>query len=94
MIFSCCRFFITEAWLEKIGMKNPETLDEFLEALRKFKTLGDGIIPFGGSMNYGNKPSTLILIALGYLTNDGWGVTPCLRDGKVVIPAADREVFG
>ena len=92
--FSCCRFFINEAWLEKIGMKNPETLDEFLEALRKFKTLGDGIIPFGGSMNYYNKPSTLILIALGYLTDDGWGVTPCLRDGKVVIPAADREVFG
>ena len=39
-------FSIRKDWLDKLGLKVPETTDEWYETLKAFKTLGDDIIPF------------------------------------------------
>lgn len=87
------RFFINTKKLEEVGCETPKTLDEFVEVMRKFKAADADMIPLGGSAQ-AYHPGSLILISLGYLTCDAWGLTPCLRNGEVVIPAGDREAFG
>jgi len=87
------RAFYNYDWLDKLRMKVPTTLDEFTAMLRAFKTLGDNIIPIGGSYNSTN--STLIILnAFGYNTIDPQGLSIALRNGKVVLPVADREAYG
>lgn len=80
--------------LEKVGKKEPQTLDEFLDTMRAIKALDDDMVPIGGGYNSANGIGSLILNALGYLTTDASGLTPAIRNGKVVIPAADQEAFG
>lgn len=87
------RAFINYEWLEDAGLSTPETLDEFLEMLRSFKKRGNDIIPMGGSWN-SNNPCLIILNAFGYLTEDPQGFGISLRNGKVVLPVADREAYG
>lgn len=87
------RAFLNYDWLEEEKLKVPATLDEFLNVLRKFKERGDNIIPIGGSYN-SNNPCMYILNAFGYNTTDAKGLTVALRDGKVVLPVADREAYG
>ena len=87
------RFFINTKRLEAIGREQPETLEEMIDTLYALKEEDENVIPLGGSAVAYN-PGSMILISMGYLTTDSWGLTPCLRNGEVVIPAGDREVFG
>ncbi len=38
--------YVRQDWLDKLGLQAPTTYDEFIDMLRKFKTLGDDVIPF------------------------------------------------
>lgn len=87
------RAFLNYDWLEEAGLEAPTTLDSFLDAMRAFKNRGDDIVPMGGCYA-AYDPTLIILNAYGYLTSDAQGLTICTRDGEVVWPAADREVFG
>lgn len=37
--------YVRKDWMEQLNIENPKTYDEFYEMLKKFKTLGDDIIP-------------------------------------------------
>ena len=87
------RYFVNTKLLDEIGAEIPVDLDDFINVLRDMKAYDENIVPLGGSAASTN-PGALILIAMGYLTSDSWGLTPCLRNGEVVIPAGDRELFG
>ena len=92
------RFFINYKWLQECGLEEPETLDEFIGMLRAFKAAYPDCIPLAGG--YGSDSSATassavnpcypILNALGYVTKDAYGLSPALRDGKVVLPAGDE----
>lgn len=93
------RVFINTAWLEAVGMDVPETLDEFVDAMYAIKEAdpagvgSDNLYPFGGGMD-NNNLSWFLLNALGYNVNEnGYGTKVTLRDGQVVIPVYDMEVF-
>ena len=86
------RAFINYEWIEEAGLNVPTTLDEFTNVLREFKKRGDDVYPLGGGINRLN-PCNYILTALGYNTGDRNGLAVCLRDGEVVLPAADKEVW-
>lgn len=87
------RMFINYDWLEEAGLGVPETTDELLTVLRAFKRRGEDVIPLGGSANT-NPPTVYLLNAFGYNTADKKGTSACIRDGKVVLPIADREAYG
>lgn len=87
------RAFINYEWLEDAGLETPATLDEFVDMLRAFKKRGGDVVPMGGSWS-SNNPCLILLNAFGYLTEDPQGFGISLRDGKVVMPVADREVYG
>ena len=87
------RAFLNYEWLEKQALEVPATLDDFLDVMRAFKEAGLAEYPVGGSYAL-NNPSNYILNALGYLRVSGRGDNICLRNGKVVLPYADREAFG
>lgn len=86
------RAFLNYDWLEEANLEVPETLDEFTDVLRAFKKRGDDIYPLAGGMNRLNF-GAYILVALGYNTTNANGLKICLRDGEVVLPAADREAW-
>ena len=100
---SSFRMFYNYDWLEKLGLEVPTTLDEFLDMLRAFRDRADelgveGVVPFGG--NYARYNATyLIQNALGYNLSMDYSnqksheTDIMLRDGKVVLPCYDREVF-
>jgi len=54
----------------------------------------ENLFPFGGGL--GEAPNTKYLLnAFGYIGySDQYGMYPVLRDGELVIPAYDMEVFG
>lgn len=91
------RIFIDQTWLEAVNMETPETLDDFTNMLKTFKEEDPGnvgsenVIPLGGGSE-ASDPRYYILKALGFMTDDSNGISPALRDGKVVIPCAD-ELF-
>lgn len=97
------RMFYNYDWLEACNLDVPETLDDFLAMLRAFKKYADeqgieGNAPFGG--NYARYNATyFILNALGYnhtMNHEqqrSHDTDIMLRNGKVVMPAYDREVF-
>ena len=87
------RMFVNYDWLEDAGLEVPQTTDELLTVLRAFKERGEDIVPMGGSSTSA-APTVYILNAFGYNTTDANGRSICLRDGKVVLPAADREAYG
>lgn len=95
------RIFINTAWLEELGLEMPRTLEEFTEVMYKMKEAdpkgvgSENVYPFSGSMNSSNAYSNTfyILNSLGYLTTDAYGLRPTLRDGEVVIPVYDMEVY-
>ena len=90
------KVFINKAWLDQLGLEMPRTLDEFTAAMYAMKEAdisgvgSENLYPLGqgmdGSVYY-------LLNALGYNTYDGYGASPAIRDGEVVIPAYDVEVF-
>lgn len=87
------RGFLNYDWLEEANLEVPQTLDEFLDCMRAFKERGDDIIPMGGCYA-GTSPTLIILNAFGYNTTSTTGLSICLRNGKVVLPVADREAYG
>ena len=86
------RMFVNLALLEELGIENPTTLDEFLEAARAVKAAYPDMYPIGGSYTQ-YSPYLYILNAFGYLTI-GTEMGICLRNGEVVLPCADRGAYG
>lgn len=84
---------IYEKSLKELGLKTPETLDELVEVLRAMKAANPESTPYSGSYaNY--NPGLVVLTALGFNTSDAKGLSPALRNGKVVFPFGDRETYG
>ena len=98
--FVNARIFINNVWLQELGLELPRTLDEFVDALYAIKEAdpagvgSENLYPMGGGMDTNNN-SWYLLNALGYIntSKDPYGLAPSLRDGKVVIPAYDTEIF-
>ncbi|TBL69106.1 extracellular solute-binding protein [Paenibacillus thalictri] len=86
-------YFINSKWLKELGMEKPKTLEEFTDMLRAFKKKYPNSIPFNGGYNAYN-PTLPILGAYGWITLDPKGLSPSLRNGQVVFPYGDREVYG
>lgn len=84
------REYLNYEWLDKLGLEEPKTLDDLLNVLRAFKKDKPNSYPMGTTSA---SRSLTVINALGYLTNDRQGLEPCLRNGEVVIPAADRELY-
>ena len=92
------RLFINREWLDQLNIEMPKTLDEFTDALYKIKEAdpagvgSENLYPLSGSLYDGSM--FYVMNAFGYIVNKRTQVTdPVLRDGKVVIPAYDMEVF-
>ncbi|HJA92447.1 MAG TPA: extracellular solute-binding protein [Candidatus Eisenbergiella merdipullorum] len=87
------RAFLNYDLLEELNLEVPETLDEFLDAMRAVKAAYPDDYPIGGSYTRSN-PMMYLLNAFGYLTSDAAGQSIALRNGEVVLPVADREAYG
>ena len=87
------RFFMNYDWLEQCGLEVPTTLDEFIDAMRTFKAEGLCEYPIGGAFA-SEHPGVYIINAMGYVGANAKAYRICLRDGKAVMPLADREAFG
>lgn len=94
------RFFLNKGWLDDLNIAVPKTLDEFVSAMYAVKAADpagvgvDKFYPVGGNMLERNS-AYFILNALGYNVNNknAYGINPTMRDGEVVIPVYDMEVF-
>jgi len=94
------RFYINKGWLDDLNVAVPKTLDEFVSAMYAVKAADpagvgvDKFYPFGGNMLERNS-ACFILNALGYNVNNtnAYGINPTMRDGEVVIPVYDMDVF-
>ena len=94
------RMFIDTGALESIGASIPRNLNEFIDAMYQLKENdpngvgSENYYPMGaGVANPFTSVFWYILNAYGYNTVDNFGLAPCLRDGKVVIPAFDSETY-
>lgn len=91
------RIFLNKAWLDGLGIEMPKTLDDFTNAMYAVKKAdpsgvgSENLYPLSGGMGY--NTTYYILNAFGYVTSDGIGTAPAIRDGKVVIPAYDTAVY-
>lgn len=85
--------FLNYDWLETCGMEVPTTLEEFYDMLVAFKGLDQDNYPFCGSSSAHN-PCYYVLNAFGYVGANSSGTNIALRNGKVVLPVADREAYG
>lgn len=97
--YSTTRPFINMAWLKKLGLKMPETLDEFYTVLKAFKEKdpnGNGKqdeIPLSGLAATGSmlswavlNPEQIISAAMGFVET---GIRPSvLKDGSIGLFAA------
>lgn len=94
------RMFINKAWLDELNLEMPRTLDEFVDVLYKLKEAdpagvgSENFYPLGGGMEVVSG-TWYLLNALGYnVHSSNWyGMKPALRDGEVVIPAYDMDVY-
>ena len=83
---SAPRFFVNTVWLERLGLKRPETLDEFYNTLVAMKTMDPNEngkadeIPYGGSWSQSWHEGIPILTALGFSTMNS--ISMGLKDGK------------
>ncbi len=85
--------FINKAWLDKLGLKMPETTDDLVKVLEAFRDKNpDGkgdVIPMSFIVNGGNEDFGFLLGAFGYgdnpdhivVTNDGKVVYSCTQEG-------------
>lgn len=94
------RYFINGEYLKAAGIEEaPKTLDEFTEVMYKLKEAdvagvgSENFYPIGGGME--QYPVTSFLLnAFGYNSHgDNYGLNPTLRDGEVVIPVYDMDVY-
>ena len=75
------RFFIDQTWLDRVGLENPTTLEEFKNMLIAFRdedANGNGDpndeIPWGGSWSGASAERDLIFYALGYAVSGNLAV--------------------
>lgn len=86
--------FLNYDKLDECNLEVPETLDEFYDMLVAFKELDESSYPLCGAWSAHN-PGGYILNAFGYVGADNaQGLSIALRNGKVVLPVADREAYG
>ncbi|MBQ6895008.1 MAG: extracellular solute-binding protein, partial [Clostridia bacterium] len=83
-------FFINKAWLDKLGLEVPETLDDLYEVLKAFKTQdpnGNGKadeIPMSWYNNAGYSYPEVLLSSWGVSAKHGtWDQFLAIQDGKV-----------
>ena len=84
------RVFINETHLKELGKEKPKTLDEMVDVLYAFKQAHPDLTPVGASAS-GSDLRDFFLNAYGYIcegSND-YGMGVALRNGKLLIPAAD-----
>lgn len=87
------RMFYNYDWLESLDLSTPTTQEEFLDAMRQFKQLSGDEAPLVGSWSFTN-PCLILLNSYGYITENPKGTDIAMRNGEVVLPVADREVYG
>lgn len=81
--------FINQNWLDENNLEVPTTLEDFTAMLRLFKEKYEDCIPLGGSMNHLNF-IYYIMNAYGFIgEGTSVGEKIALREGTLVIPAAD-----
>ncbi len=82
-------------WFDQLQLEMPTTMDEFLDVLRAFKTLGDDIVPLGGSYAGGNTGMPIVMSALGMSidTTERAYLEPSLREGEVTFMYGDKDVY-
>jgi len=87
------RNFFNQNMLDQLGLKVPETLDDYLNVLRKIKTLGSDILPDAGLFkNQNNFPT--IFSALGFhWTNSNSLTAVGTRNGKVTFIYGDKDIY-
>ena len=75
------RFFIDQTWLDRLGLENPTTLEEFKNMLIAFRDEDangngdpDDEIPWGGSWSGASAERDLIFYALGYAVSGNLAV--------------------
>ena len=96
--------YLNYDWMEDCGLDPatdlPTTLDEFTDLMRLFKEkksaeLGKEIYPISGMYTGWNSIVKYLLVALGYEGSNYGDSFPGgdinMKDGKVVLPCADRE---
>ncbi|MCL2833745.1 MAG: hypothetical protein FWD78_11295 [Treponema sp.] len=87
------RAFFNQKWLDKLGIKVPETLDQYLDVLRAFKTLGSDVVPESSIFTAANN-FMLVYTALGFHWTGGNNITGVgTRNGKVTFVFGDRDIY-
>ena len=86
------RMYLNYDWLEEAKLSVPKTADEFLAAMRAMKAKDPSRYPVGGSWNTCN-PTQYFLNAFGFI-GEGNITDISLYNGKVTLPAANREAYG
>ena len=87
------RALLNYDWLEEAGISSvPKTADEFLAAMRAMKAKDPNRYPVGGSWSTYN-PVQYFLNAFGFV-GEGKITDISLYNGKVTLPAANREAYG
>ncbi|MCL2833750.1 MAG: hypothetical protein FWD78_11320 [Treponema sp.] len=87
------RAFFNQKWLDQLGLKVPETLDDYLNVLRKFKTLGSDVLPDAGIFTAQNNFCELYS-ALGFHWTGYNGITAVgTRNGKATFVYGDKEIY-
>lgn len=94
------RYFVNGEYLAAAEIEAPRTLDDFTAAMYKLKEAdvtgvgSENFYPIGGGMEV-RSSTPYLLNALGYNVNgeNYYGLDPVLRDGEVVIPMYDMEVY-
>lgn len=85
--------YIHQGWLDKLGLPQPKTLDEFTETMIAFRDAGpeglgvDRVVPIGGGYNSSWAcPAGVLFEAMGYQISPYWqdwdvaaGYEACLR---------------
>jgi len=87
------RVFFNQKWLDQLGMKVPETLDQYIAVLRGFKSLGSDILPDAGIFSNYNS-MCLLYSALGFhWTNANRIIDVGTRNGKATFIYGDKEIY-
>lgn len=90
------RAWIKQSWLDALGLERPETLDEMYDVLVAFRDRdpnGNGLKDEIPICETSARTGFLVYNALGIVTSfagEGLSLTPALKDGKAIIPAASE----